>query len=124
MDGEIVAFDPRGVSHMGRLMTPGVDERFMAFDLLWLEGEDLRERPLEERRELLESVMANHPLPLDVAERLPRPAVGRHLRLEGDGPPADELLELGRGERAVRPAPEAVVPLVAGHRVTPAGEGT
>jgi bifunctional non-homologous end joining protein LigD len=43
---------------------------YYAFDLLWLDGEDLRERPLEERRELLESVLGNPPDGVQVAERI------------------------------------------------------
>ncbi len=89
IDGEVVALDADGVSRFGLLMTPDAEHRFMAFDLLWLDGEDLRGRPLEERRELLQSVMANHPPPLEVAEEVHVPeveegmAVARSRRLEG-----------------------------------------
>jgi bifunctional non-homologous end joining protein LigD len=82
LDGEVVAYDARGVSHFESLLTPGADHRFVVFDLLWLQGEDLRGRPLEERRELLESVLANVPPPLELAERLP-----------GDGPEVLALAE-------------------------------
>ncbi len=70
LDGEVVAFDAGGVSRFQSLMMPGVDHRFAVFDLLWLDGEDLRGRPLEDRRDLLESVLANVPPPLEVAERI------------------------------------------------------
>src|SRR5262249_14124430 len=70
LDGELVALDEAGVSRFQRLGDPGAEHRYAVFDLLWREGEDLRARPLEERRELLESVMANTRPPLELAERV------------------------------------------------------
>jgi bifunctional non-homologous end joining protein LigD len=71
LDGELVALDDAGVSRFQRLGDSGAEHRYMVFDLLWLDGEDLRSRPLEERRELLESVMANTRPPLELAHRVP-----------------------------------------------------
>src|SRR6185369_10568470 len=68
IDGEIVALDARGVSRFEAL--GGGDERFAAFDLLWLDGEDLRQRPIEERRDLLESVLSNPPPGVRLAEEV------------------------------------------------------
>ncbi len=70
IDGELVAVDPHGVSRFEALMSEGFEERFMAFDLLWLDGQDLRQRPLEERQELLQSLLANTSGPLQLAERV------------------------------------------------------
>jgi bifunctional non-homologous end joining protein LigD len=70
IDGEVVARDARGVSHFQQLMAAGAEHQYVAFDLLWLEGEDLRPRPLEERRDLLESVLAGVPAPIVLSERL------------------------------------------------------
>ena len=70
LDGELVALDEAGVSRFQKLGDPQSDHRYAVFDLLWLDGEDLRERPLEERRELLESVMANTRPPLELAARV------------------------------------------------------
>jgi len=42
-----------------------------AFDLLRLDGEDLRARPLEERRDLLRSVLSNAPPQVQLAEEVP-----------------------------------------------------
>jgi bifunctional non-homologous end joining protein LigD len=55
IDGEAVAFLPDGHSDFAGLRTKAGGERasFVAFDLLSLEGDDLRRRPLEERREAL-----------------------------------------------------------------------
>ncbi len=70
LDGELVARDEAGVSRFQKLGDPGAEHRYVVFDLLWLDGEDLRRRPLEERRELLESVMANTGAPLELAQRV------------------------------------------------------
>ncbi|MEM1294145.1 MAG: ATP-dependent DNA ligase [Verrucomicrobiota bacterium] len=73
-DGEIIAyaegkkltfFDLQ--KRLGRLndsdlfLGASVPVRFIAFDLLWLNGEGLLDRPLEERRKLLESVDVAEP---------------------------------------------------------------
>ena len=58
LDGEMVVFDERGVSDFGRLQRyvkdgrPG-DLTYVVFDLLFQDGEDLRELPLEERKRRL-----------------------------------------------------------------------
>src|SRR5229473_2843893 len=70
IDGEVVAFDAKGATRFQQLMTPGVEHHYMAFDLLWLDGEDVRGRPIEERRDLLESVLARIPRPIHLSERL------------------------------------------------------
>ena len=71
IDGEICALDDAGRPRFER-MQQSADEGvvFYAFDLLWLDGEDLRDRPLEERRELLMSVLGNPPDGVVVAERV------------------------------------------------------
>jgi bifunctional non-homologous end joining protein LigD len=70
LDGEILALDSKGTSRFQLLGDAKATHRFAAFDILWLDGEDLRQRPLEERRELLESVLGNAKPPLEVAERV------------------------------------------------------
>jgi len=70
LDGELVALDEAGVSRFQKLGDASAEHRYAVFDLLWLDGEDLRSRPLEERRELLESVMANTQPPLELAQRV------------------------------------------------------
>ncbi len=70
LDGEIVALDAHGTSHFQALGDASAAHRYVVFDLLWLDGEDVRARPLEERRELLESVLANAALPLELAARV------------------------------------------------------
>jgi bifunctional non-homologous end joining protein LigD len=59
IDGEAVVFLPDGHSDFAALLTKAGGEQasFVAFDLLSL-GDDLRERPLEERREALAQLVA------------------------------------------------------------------
>lgn len=59
-DGEVVALDEEGVSDFQKLqnsLTAGKDQslRFYLFDCLYLNGEDLRSRPLVERKQILEN---------------------------------------------------------------------
>jgi bifunctional non-homologous end joining protein LigD len=70
LDGEVIAVGEGGQSRFQELQSAGAEHRYAIFDLLWLDGEDLRSRPLEERRELLESVLAKAELPLQIAERV------------------------------------------------------
>jgi bifunctional non-homologous end joining protein LigD len=60
IDGEAVAFLPGGHSDFGALRTRagGARASFVAFDLLSLQGEDLRQRPIEERRRALAQLVA------------------------------------------------------------------
>jgi bifunctional non-homologous end joining protein LigD len=69
VDGEIVALDAKGRSRF-QLLGKGAEERFVIFDLLWLEGEDVRSLPLEERRARLERLLARVKPPLALAEQV------------------------------------------------------
>ncbi len=75
LDGELCALDEKGRPRFERMQRSD-DTRvvYYVFDILWLDGEDLRRRPLEERRELLESVLGNPPESIEVAERVSPPA--------------------------------------------------
>jgi bifunctional non-homologous end joining protein LigD len=88
LDGEIVAELGRRDGTFENLQTSTGEHRYYVFDLLWLDGEDLRQRPIEERRDLLESVLANAPDRMRLAERVPGPidkalAAMRRRRVEG-----------------------------------------
>ena len=50
MDGEIVALDSSGVSEFKELLYRRGRAVFFAFDLVWLDGVDLRQTPLIERK--------------------------------------------------------------------------
>ena len=79
LDGEIVA-GGRGASRFQALQGAPGRVGYAVFDLLWLDGQDLRERPLGQRRELLESLLAVAPEGVEVAEEVPGP-ISRALEL-------------------------------------------
>jgi len=72
IDGEICALDAEGVP-LFELLQQGADAVLFCFDLLRLDGEDLRERPIEERRDLLRSLLSNAPPELRLAEEVEGP---------------------------------------------------
>src|SRR5262249_26081956 len=74
IDGEVCALDASGTPRFELMQQGEESEALFAFDLLWLDGEDLRNRPLEQRRDLLESVLANVPPELRLAKRVEGPA--------------------------------------------------
>src|SRR5205823_3576809 len=74
IDGEVCVLDPQGVPRFELIQQGRVDEAVLfAFDLLRLDGEDLRGRPLEQRRDLLKSVLSNAPPEVRLAEQMPGP---------------------------------------------------
>ena len=67
IDGEIVVADENGVSSFSRLqkaLQDGASEAaaFYAFDLLYLDGQDLRDLPLSKRKELLQLSLDDVPV--------------------------------------------------------------
>jgi len=67
LDGEVAIFDRQVVSRFEWLRNRPKDDvstppMYMAFDLLALEGDDLRTRPQRERRQALEQLVAGHRL--------------------------------------------------------------
>src|SRR5438105_8853219 len=74
IDGEVCVLDPSGVPRF-ELIQQGrhEDAVLFAFDLLRLDGDDLRERPLRERRDLLQSLLSNAPPEVRLAEEVPGP---------------------------------------------------
>jgi len=69
LDGEIVALDEEGAPRF-QLLQQGDDAILFAFDLLWLNGHDLRSRPLEERRELLGKLLKRPPKFIRISEEI------------------------------------------------------
>ena len=60
IDGEICALDERGVPSFQLLQNRGRKRApiaFFVFDLLWVDGEDLRDLPIEKRRARLAKVI-------------------------------------------------------------------
>src|SRR3954467_4178576 len=65
LDGEIAALDSRGISNFGDLQSALSDGKtaglvYFVFDLLFLDGRDLRGLPLTERKAQLEQLLAEN----------------------------------------------------------------
>ena len=60
LDGEIVCLDSEGRSLFNQLLYRRADPIFYCFDLLWLNGRDLRATPLIERKRQLRHLIAKH----------------------------------------------------------------
>ena len=68
IDGEVVALDEHGAPDFAALQAALSDGKtdeliFFAFDLLFVEGEDLRELPLRDRKARLKALLAKSKLP-------------------------------------------------------------
>jgi bifunctional non-homologous end joining protein LigD len=70
LDGEIVALDEKGAPRFQLLQQGEHRERIAFFDVLWLDGEDLRKRPYLERRAILEKLLRRAPAAVSVSEVL------------------------------------------------------
>ena len=76
LDGEACAIGDDGVPSFGRLQKwlgndrAGSSLTFPVFDLLWLDGRDVRKEPLEARRELLEDLVRGAEPPIAFAAAL------------------------------------------------------
>jgi bifunctional non-homologous end joining protein LigD len=57
IDGEIVCLDAKGVSQFNQLLGRKGEPVLYAFDLLWLDGEDLRQTALLERKKRLAALI-------------------------------------------------------------------
>jgi bifunctional non-homologous end joining protein LigD len=64
LDGELVSLNRQGKPVFENLMRGRGFLAYAAFDLLWLEGQDLRERPLAERKERLARLLPEDTGPL------------------------------------------------------------
>jgi ATP dependent DNA ligase domain len=100
LDGEIIATDETGRPRFYDLLRDRWTPTYVAFDLIWLNGADLRPLPLAERRRYLQNI-----LPKGVA------TISGPLSVTGTGQKlfeltcAHDLEGMGRQARTVRPAP-------------------
>jgi bifunctional non-homologous end joining protein LigD len=85
IDGEIVALDDEGAHRFQLLQQGNSREVIFVFDLLWLEGRDLRKLPYESRRELLERFLVRAPAGIRLAEQIPGPGRKALARVAGEG---------------------------------------
>ena len=75
IDGEICCLDERGVSQFNQLLNRKAEPVLYAFDLLWLDDEDLRRLPLVERKSRLAALVQ--------ASRCERILYAQHVEGEG-----------------------------------------
>jgi len=61
LDGEIACLDSEGRSQFNELIYRRGDPYFYAFDILWLNGRDLRDLPLIKRKEILREIIPPSP---------------------------------------------------------------
>jgi bifunctional non-homologous end joining protein LigD len=66
IDGEVVVLDENGISNFGALQNWRNEEDgdlfFYVFDVLWLDGKDLKQLPLSERRAILKELIPENPV--------------------------------------------------------------
>ena len=60
LDGEIVCLDESGYSQFNELLFRRGSPRFCSFDLLWIDGNDLRDVPLIERKRALRRLVPKY----------------------------------------------------------------
>jgi DNA ligase D-like protein (predicted ligase) len=73
LDGEIVKFDAKGISHFSALQDALSTKRtadlvYVVFDLVYLDGFDLRDAALEDRKEALAFLLQNAPRSIRYSE--------------------------------------------------------
>ena len=85
LDGEVIVADATWRPQFYKLLRRAGAASYVAFDLLWLNGTDLRPLPLSERRQRLLSILPNGSA-----------AISEALSVQGRG---RELFELMRGSR-------------------------
>jgi bifunctional non-homologous end joining protein LigD len=84
LDGEIVAEDEKGVPRFQLLQGGTNREKMIVFDILWLDGEDLRRRPYSERRAILEKLLRRAPAGIELAQVLDMPGGDALRHAAGD----------------------------------------
>jgi bifunctional non-homologous end joining protein LigD len=69
LDGEIVALDEKGRPRF-QLLQQGSRTLIFVFDILWLDGHDVRKLPYTDRRELLERTLRRSPALVKLSQQL------------------------------------------------------
>ncbi|MGH7484784.1 MAG: non-homologous end-joining DNA ligase [bacterium] len=70
LDGEVVVLDEHGAPRFQLLQQGDRRELYIVFDILWLDGKDLRRLTYDERRSLLEKALKRTPSAIKVAEKI------------------------------------------------------
>jgi bifunctional non-homologous end joining protein LigD len=84
LDGEIVALDAKGRPRF-QLLQQGNRELIVFFDILWLDGHDLRKVPYSDRRALLEQSLRRPPAGVKLAQQLAMPGGKALLQAAQEG---------------------------------------
>jgi bifunctional non-homologous end joining protein LigD len=79
IDGEVIAVDETGRPQFYDLLRRGRETAYVAFDILWLNGADLRSLPLSERRKCPQAVLPPRSSPAIISEALSVVRRGREL---------------------------------------------
>ena len=77
LDGEVVCLDAEGRSQFSGLSRRSVQPLFYCFDILWLDGEDLRDETLRKRRELLRVLLPRQGVDVFLADQV----IGKGVKL-------------------------------------------
>jgi bifunctional non-homologous end joining protein LigD len=85
LDGEVVALDQQGAPRFQLLQQGDRSEVMFVFDLLWLEGKDLRQLPYESRRELLEKLLRKPPPEIRLAQQIAPPVEQALQKADSEG---------------------------------------
>jgi bifunctional non-homologous end joining protein LigD len=72
LDGEIVCLNQEGRPQFYDLLRHRREPIFYAFDVLWLDGRDVRHLPLIDRKALLRSILPEHPYAMLYARHIER----------------------------------------------------
>jgi len=70
LDGEVVVLDEHGAPRFQLLQQGDRREILIVFDILWLDGHDLRKLTYDQRREILEKTLKRTPAAIKVAEKI------------------------------------------------------
>jgi len=85
LDGEIVALDDKGAPRFQLLQQGEQRELIFIFDVLWLDGRDMRGQSYEQRRAAVEKLLRRPPARVRVAEQLALPGKQALTRAAGGG---------------------------------------
>jgi bifunctional non-homologous end joining protein LigD len=84
VDGEVVVLDEKGAPRF-QLLQQGGKERFVIFDVLWLDGRDLRRLPYLDRRALLEKLFKKAPAGIAASQLLAMSGAEALAHAAGEG---------------------------------------
>src|SRR5947207_11428575 len=85
LDGEIVALDEKGAPRFQLLQQGERRERIFVFDVLWLDGRDLRGETYLERRNILKKVLKGSPAAVQLSEVLDEEGAAALQHAAGNG---------------------------------------